>query len=287
MSTDRAYIVTPKYSDTALLSANQQVSGAPATNLAIARPRAFWRSINDNPTLTIAFPGAAAKSVDTLILGFINPATPYDMFRMRFASSQANLSAAPAYDTSFVSAWPYDPAVLESPYALMHRAFSFPEIAQLWVSIEFSFSTVNQGVDPYVQMGRLILGKRIEPATSVVGGWAAGFDEPVAETVDLGGEESPRPMGAKRSLEARWQNLDRYEHDALMAALIERGSSKDLALVIDEEQTINAMPNIAVGRVKRPTSIPHTMAVGTDGPKADARFSLSLTVSEMAPTEMR
>jgi len=270
----KAFIVTPKYSDLATLTASDAVSGAGATNLQKARPKLYWRSTSNAPYLVGDL--GASRSLDTLVLGYLN-AQALATFRLRLASTEAGLTGgSPAYDSTSLDTWPSGSDL--SAYALTHRLLNFTSTSATWFRVDFYFgaSTVQ-----YAKLGRLILGEKIEPATSVAFGWAASFDEPVAETVDLGGEESPRLMGARRTLEATWQHLTHGEHDRLYQTLLERGSARDLALVIDPDFTSYPMPMIAVGRVKRVLSFPNTFRTA-----AGAFFSLSAAVTEMAPTEM-
>lgn len=274
---DNAYILSPKLSDNATLTASDSIGNADATNLQQPRPRLKWRSVSSSPWLQYDF-GTAVR-IDTVVLGYIN-ATSTDTFRVRMASTQAKLTDGTAErDTTAVPVWA--PGSNLAPYAQIHRRLKMTApapVALRWARIDFNFSSNPAG---YVDMGRAMLGARIEPARSVKSGWQAGFEEAVAETVDLSGEESPRPTGTKRTLDATWHDLVEVDADALYSMLLERGSSQDVALCLDPDASKYPMQRTVVGRLKQAMTFPQTLKSGTV-----QHFSVACRVSELAPILM-
>lgn len=271
----RAFILSPKTSDASAITASTTVSNTAAVNVLRARPRLYWRSTNTNPYLEGNF--GSAKAVNTLVQGVVNGKSG-DTFRLILASSQANLTAAPLFDTNHIPVWPVGSDL--SNYAKVHRVLTFDLKSSAWYRVEYNFAGNSDG---FVQLSRLILGSRIEPATSIESGWSIGGEESIAETVDMGGEESPRGMGgSKRNHTVTWSNLLESERESLYTLLLERGSSKDIVLGIEGCEGQYAMSRLYIGRVKHAFSFPQVM-MASDGVQ---RFTVSLTVSELAPIEM-
>lgn len=280
---NKAFILSPRVSDRARLTASEAVGGMSVGNVQIARPKRKWRSTSSTPYIVGYFHPddfPTIPTVDTMVLGFANWG-PTDTGTFRMATSEANLVASPGFTYDIDASL----ADIDGFYRLSHRPFVFTaQSTYRWFRLDFSFAAT------YVQMGRFMLGERVEPACDVKSGWTTSFEEEVAQTVDLGGEESPRHMGVRRSMEVQWQFLTEAEMNntsgdpCLYTTLLERGSSRDVALVVGATDTPNIMPRMVVGRVKRQFSFPHTFEVG--GPVTTPLFGLSVTVAEMAPTEM-
>jgi len=275
----RAFILSPRLSDRGSITASTAVSGAVAGNLLLPRPRSFWRSTNASPFVEENL--GAQRVLDTLVIGFTNGKTSgatTDTFRLRVdAASQAGVTASPDYDSGDQPIWPVGSDL--SAFLTVHRVFTFPQVTAQYLRVDFNFPASSGG---YVQAARLMVGKRIEPATSAEAGWSIGGSEDVVETVDMGGEESPRSMGVKRSQTVTWNNLLESERDLIYAALLERGSSRDLTLAIEGSEGVYSMSRVHIGRVKQAFSFAHKMKAGDK----IQRYSLSVTVNEMAPVEM-
>lgn len=272
----RAYVLSPKLSDLSTYTASNSVTNAVASNVRIARPFTFWRSTSTTPWLKGNF--GTPRTVNTVSLGYIN-AQASDTVRIRLASSDAGLTSSPGYDSNveFGSPVLIIPAGVDSSaYRFVHRSIEITSQTFQWFQLDFGFGSNSDG---YVQLSRAMLGERIEPLTSIKTGWKTSLIEPVVETTDLGGEESSRPTGAKRSVEAEWHNLTESERDSLYAMLIERGSSKDFTFVIDPQ---GPMAHIHIGRNKSPVVFPKIMNIDS----GEVQYSHALQVSEMAPLEM-
>lgn len=276
----RAFILSSKLSDVSAISASSAVTNAVATNVLLARPRLYWRSTTSTPSLEGDF--GLTRTVDTLVVGFAN-AKLGDTLRLRLATSQANLTASPGYDSTPFAFWPTGGDL--SAYSKVHRVFTFTDKSFRWWRVDFGFGSNSDG---YAQAGRVMLGKRIEPAVSVGPQWSLGASEGVAETTDLGGEESPRIMGSRRSMTVTWHDLTEAERESLYALILERGSAKDITLAIEPSEGAYSMSRVVIGRIKQVVSFQQTMLVPAgDGESPPVQhFTVSITVSEMAPIEM-
>jgi hypothetical protein len=186
-------------------------------------------------------------------------------------------------DFGYLPMWP--PGSDLSDYAKIHRVFTFVEQTAQWYRVDYDFAGNSDG---YVQGGRLIIGNRIEPLTSVESQWSMGGQEEVAETVDMGGEESSRAMGVKRSFSCTWHNLRESEREQLYVMKLERGSSKDVVLAVEPPEGEYSMSRIHIGKIKDYFSFEQTMeALEPDNGPPTQRFTVSFKIQEAAPIEMR
>lgn len=281
----RAFILSPYNSDLSV-TASSAIANAGASNLLLARPKLYWRSTNATPYVQGLLRG---DDVDTFVLGFTNGRThvasgsvyPADTLRVRLADVEANLLSSPLYDSGDFDVYP--PGANWMKYARVHRVKTLDTVeGALVYRVDFSFSNP----DGYVEAARIMLGKRIEPLVSVKTGWSMGGSEEIAESVDMGGEESPREMGTKRQQSATWHNLIEAEREEMYEMCLERGSSKDICLAIEPSEGKYAMSRVYIGRIKDAWSFQQTMSTGGDE-NTDQRFTVSVTVKEMAPIEMR
>lgn len=95
-------IIAKPYSAT--ITAASAASTMPASNLNLAQPTDVWRSTSLTSQYIVADLGSA-KAVDTIALMFTNLTSAATM-RIRGATSQANLTASPGYDSSTINpAW--------------------------------------------------------------------------------------------------------------------------------------------------------------------------------------
>lgn len=278
----RAFILSPKMSDAGSILASSSVSNMTINNVLKARPKIFWRS--GGVTAHVEGNFGSEVSIDTLFLGYIK-AQEGDTFRLRLADTQSNLLIDPLFDSetsnpSGVSIWPLNADL--SSYLLPHRVWTLPS-AQLcaYYRIDFDFT---DNTYAYVQIARISLGKRVEPVVSVQTGWEIGGNEEVVESISMGNEETARSMGVKRSHTVTWHDLTESERESIYALLLERGSAKDLILAIEPMEGAYSMSRTYIGRIKRAFSFKQTALV--DGSETGQHFTVTLTVEELAPTEM-
>jgi hypothetical protein len=280
MPDDTAYLLSPRLSDAATLAASDAVGGAGGANVQIARPGLVWQSTSSTPYLTIDF--GEAVTIDTIGLGWIN-AGESDTFRLRAAASAAAVTSAPVVDAT-ETVWP----ALESPhsgvadlslYGLVHRPYRLAAAQTLrYWRIDFTFTS-------YVQMGRLLMGERVQPALPVAFNWAPTGTEPIVETADMGGEEVARPRGVKRGVRMEWGRLTSREAlGGMYALLLERGSSGDMMAVVDPGQTeadcpqyANPMAHCYIGRKKESFELVNTFY---------NNHTLVVAVQELSPVVM-
>lgn len=265
-----AYLLSPKLSDAATFSSSATVGNGGVSNLQDPRPR--YRAVFSSASPYIEIDFGAATTVNALGIGFINSASASDTFQLRGKATYP-VTSSPTVDSTALTIWPGGSSL--SNYAEIHRAYAFNGSSLRYWRIDFNCSQA-------VQIGRLLLGQRIEPAAGVSLGWVPGSREPIAATVDLGGGETRRPMGGPgRNVRVAWPKLTSTEAFASMEEmLLERGSARDFMLVVDQDaaQGVTPMPYLYIGCA--PDGL-ETQQVTYDG-----TFTRELEVTELAPIRM-
>lgn len=266
-------IISPKQSDAIHeMVASNAVGGASVANLRNQRTKSVWQSTTTTPFITIDAGGVV--NWNALVFGYFN-GDDESIFRLRVATSEADLTAAPNFDSGWIDYWPTGSDL--SNYVRPHRLYTFGTSGARWWRVDFDWSA---NPDGYVRGARLILGTKLTPVDSAAPGWDFGHAEDVVETEDMDGGESTRPRGSRRKLTFGWHpgGLTKAEGAAIHELLLERGSSRDVVVCVDTSEVINPMDVLYIGRVKEPVSILHV-------PVAYRQTSFSVT--ELGITEMR
>jgi hypothetical protein len=264
------YLLSPRISDGCTLTASTSVSDASASNLQQARPNLVWQSTTTDPYLLLD--GTIARSFNALFLGYLNGQSG-DTFRLRGHTADS-WGGATDYDSGSLPVWPAGADL--AAYRYPHRWLLFSPVSALrYWRVDFDFAGNDDG---FVRMGRLILADALE-LYQVARGWSGNISEPPVEVEDLSGEQAARPRRARRSVSVRWPDagLTRAQGVALQELLLERGSAKDLAMVLADDHTY-PMDVAYVGRVKQQVGIQH----------APPRWrTTGFELTELTPTVMR
>jgi hypothetical protein len=271
-------LINPRASDDAVMAASNAVGSAGVANLQDQRPKLVWQSTTTTPFITIN--AGAAVLWNALFLGYFNGQAA-DTLRLRGATSEANLTAAPSYDSNTllpggITAWPVGSNLAN--YRYPHRLFLFTPGGSLqWWRVDFAWGS---NTDGFVRGGRLALGLAVTPETGAAPGWEASHSEPIIETEDMDGGQTTRPRGARRSMPFSWMDaaLTKAEAAQIQELLLERGSSRDLVVCLDTTELLYPMPVLYVGRVKQRVSIKQMFI---------SYRSTGFEVEELAVTEMR
>lgn len=251
-------IGSPKLSDAGTLTASSQVAGMEATKLQLMRPSLKHRST----ALSFFYTGnlGSAKTIRLVSLCYSN-AKSVTTWRVRFATSEANLTAAPAYDSGSISFWPGG-ADLSSWLTTHSRLYLGPGgQTATWYRIDIDHSTSG---DSYFEAGRLVVAEGIEFAettrTKIDGALAITYAEPVVEVEDQGGEQSPRRRKVRGSIgPIQYRGLTEAEALGSISPLLrDRGSSRDVLLVTDTSEAVYPMDYMVLGRMRDPQPIFNT-----------------------------
>ena len=206
----------------------------PAANLQTLQPGevARWTSL---ATIAADIDLVAAAAVNVVALGPHN-GTSAATWRVRGATSQANLTAAPGYDSGSGSMWPatgrpsgYDGVKLWS-LLYLSAAQSFR-----WWRFDVADAA---NPDGYFEAGRWIVDAAWQPAKNLRYGWGVGWDDPSEIVRAIGGQAWPVPRSRARVLEF---TLGSMSEDEMMANAYEiarkRGKAKDVLVARDPAAT--------------------------------------------------
>ncbi|TXL72563.1 hypothetical protein FHP25_25030 [Vineibacter terrae] len=225
----RALFLSPRSIGEATLTASSEAF--PVGNLKLAaQPSKVWRSATSNPWVVIDM--GAAVAVDTLAMVGVTFGGG-DFWQLRGASSQANLTAAPGYDSTSVSVWPVTGKPADAGWLQHTCLLRLPSVQTFrWWRIDFAGTLVQAGV--------LLLDKAITPSVNFSRGWELG-DEPADRVVPTPyGRTLVEPRDNPRVKSLPWNLLT--EADAMAAGgmgdlLRERGTAKPFLLCLDPEAT--------------------------------------------------
>lgn len=272
------FILSPKITDAATITGSATVAGGGVINLQSARPNLSAVFTTTTPYFVLNC--GAAVTVNTIAVGFMSTGSATDTVRVRGASSEANLTASPGFDTGTALIWPQGSSSDLTPYARIHRWLDLGgSRTYQWFRVDFSCAAAPS-------IGRAFLGLRVQPALPIMWGWIPAGNEPLAESLSLSGLSIGRPMGGmKRAVQVEWGRLTRAEALVSMyRVLMERGSSKDFLIVADPDTGVadftagvDHMPFTYIGRRSETLELPNTFAQSV---------SLRIKVEELAPLGM-
>lgn len=174
------FLATPWIVDavTTVITTSNELASLPVTQLKKMQPSSVWRTMNlTNIYLTVDC--ATEQAIDLIALLHTN-ATNGATWRIRGATSEGNLTAAPGYDsgTMDISVWKAVGAVATERETGWR---SFPALKRLaleqvyrWWRIDISDPN---NPDGYFQAGRLYLTKAWTPTVNLQFNWALGWQD--------------------------------------------------------------------------------------------------------------
>jgi hypothetical protein len=265
--TSLAYILSPKLSDAATLTGSGTVANSGIDNLQSPQPRI--RTIFTSGSCYVEGDFGLAVVVDTLAVGYMTSLASTDTIRFRCKNSYP-VTSSPLIDVSF-PIWPTGSDL--SAYYDKHRQMEFTQQTARYFRVDFSCSAAPE-------IGRLIVGRRIEPLNTITS-WANDILEPVTATIDFSNQETRRPVGGpRRTVHLEWPPaLSKTEAlGRLTETILERGLSKDylVALAHGDDETISPMSYVYLGcgTIKAPFNT------------LNHNFHVSVDLTEMAPLRM-
>lgn len=153
------FIARPTTSDAATVTASSEADNYPATNLQVQQPRDYFRSADDSDFyLTIDLGAAVAVNVIALLYTNADTSTQW---RIRGATSEANLTAAPGYDSTVEDHWPdADLSTWDRTHAV--KLLSTPQSYRWWRIDISGLSALD-----YYQAGRLYIDAAFNPTRTM------------------------------------------------------------------------------------------------------------------------
>jgi hypothetical protein len=264
-----AYILSPKKADAAIISGSATVANSSVTFAQNPMPRS--RVIFPTGNCFLEWDFGSAIPMDSFFIGFVNSRLATDTLHFR-AGLNTPAYTSPLIDSGPLKFWPVGSDL--STFAEIHRGYSHPTVHNC------RYARVDISCASAVQIGRAFPGLRIQPEHNV-SAWGFEAQEPIAVTVDLGGEEIRRPMGGtRRSVRMEWPSLTRVEAlGRIYQLLLERGSARDY------------MVSLRSGEGVEITSPMHGLYLGCGGLKMVFNtfthiWSATLELTEMAPLRM-
>ena len=224
-------LATPALSDAGTITAGAEESANPATNLLTLQPGEVWQT----PALASIFVELDLGSAQTINLVALlgHNGTDAATWRVRSATSQANLTASPTRDTGNVSMFPI---TRPSDWTVLHSIDwnSTGESARWW-RVDM-IDAANP--DSKFRAGRLYVANAWQPTVNIVEGWSLGWLDPSPRQLAIGGQMYPLTRNPRRvvNFALRFQTEDQIYNNAFETDRL-RGSSKDILVVRDPDAT--------------------------------------------------
>lgn len=242
-------LAEPTAIDAATVTASDEVGTLPVSNLKRYMPFDRWRTNASviTPYLTIDF--GAATPVRIIWLGYTN-ATSSATWRIRAATTEANLTADPVYDSGILSHWPsYDLSSWNRTHALLVLQGA---LAYQWWRID-----INNVGGPYYESGRFYMSDPWTPTRGMDFGSSIGMVDSSPKVRSLGGVGYVKRRGVWREATFRFSSLSFNEviHYAEPIERIRRSSRDVLAIMKTDEPSVY-MDRTLYGYFKEmPTSV--------------------------------
>lgn len=263
----RAYLLSPRWSDIATLSGSATVGNGVIGNVQ-----------NNNPQLRAVFTGSSvyiegdfgvSRTIDSLGLGFLNSISGADTIQFRCKNTYP-VTSSPLYDSTPVTVWNSGSDL--SSYLEIHKSLE-------WDSVTARYFRVDISCSHNVQLGRLMVGRRVEPVNDI-SFITPGGPEAQSIVTSLSGSDFTRFQGGiKRSVKVEWLGLTKTESfKNIKEFLLERGANRDFMLSCDSADIIAPMAYIYIGRSPAGLNLPHNGFLHI--------WTANLEVFEMGPIRM-
>jgi hypothetical protein len=238
-STDQAVgnalFLSPRWIDAATVTASSTEGLLTADNVQTARPDQVWRATGDTAEY-LAWDFGEDVMVEALALVAHNLSSAATL-RLRLGTSEANVTAAPGFDSGAVSAWP----VSGKPDDLDWQSYFSLVLADNATGYRYGRVDIadSANVDGYVQVGRLFVGPAFVPSINVDINPSLGLTSPD----EAGRSAFGHTFGDNRGPAARVMQLpmSALDEDEMGDELFELqrycGLAKDFAFCLNPEAT--------------------------------------------------
>jgi len=244
------------------------LSGAPSMpRLFLAYDRSTdWTVNKGSATGTFTINGSAAvpavavtnDEINLIALLYHN-ASQAATVRVRGATSLANLTASPGYDSGTIlmwdASWPSD----QSPLHLLHWLGTATKKYTFW-RLDITDS-VNP--DGYIEAGRLYIDEawQLPQYKNISYGWAGQFIDPTTQTRSKGGQLYSEEMPAWRNLQASIDWLNQDEMYGSFYDIQRRNASKiPVLVIINPDATTHLLRQSIYGKLTQLQPMQHAQA---------------------------
>lgn len=175
-----AFLLSPRASDTATITAATEVPTLPVANVQNVQPKKVYRSLSTSVSLSIGL----AAPLDCTHLAIVGANLDDSAWvRLRGAAAPIDISGAPVVDTDWINPWPLGakPDAPDWPSWMQVLNWENEDPLQYW---QLDIVDGGGGLS-YIDIGRLIIGKPWRPSMNFdFGGTPIAFDprDAVAET---------------------------------------------------------------------------------------------------------
>ena len=250
-------IATPELSDAAAITASSAQATMPASNLKKMQPGDRWRATGDTAEY-LEIDLGAAKDINLVALLYHN-ATSAATWQIRAATSQANLTAAPGYDSGVINmweaGWPADQDPLHARLWLGAGSQNFR-----WWRIDLADAA---NPDTWLEAGRVYVSKawQLPSGKNIEYGWEMRRVDPSPRA---------RTKGSQLYVEAQtmWRELmcslnwlteaEMYDNFGEIQRL--RGASRDVFVMRDPNATAQLLRQSIYGLMSQLAPITHAQA---------------------------
>lgn len=269
---NRIVIATPELVEGATLTGGGTISASmPVANLQDQQPAnaVRWTSLTG---MYVEVDLGAAYAINALFAGYHNGTTDCTL-RWRGATSQANLTASPGYDSTAESAWAagsrpagYDGEKLSS--------FKWLTTAQTYRWWRLDIADAGNP-DGYFDLGCLIVDAAFQPERNYEFGAGFGHDDPSPLRVGQGGQTWPQAVPSSGVRRFRVPNLTEDEAFGTIFELgRKRGRKKSVLVVPKPEATTHLHRQMIYGLMVEDPTIREGRG---------QRYAASLAVKELRP----
>jgi hypothetical protein len=221
-------------------SSSQSGASTPASNLNVDYPNMVWRS-------TSATGAFLEFSLDSALpwdfIGLVGASLfAADTVRIRAASTQAGVTTAPAYDTTF--------SVSGTANSDFNLAFHAPVTVRTLSYFRLDF-TLSGNPNAFVQAQRLVVGKRVEADGIDVG---AEFNfEDTSRISDYRGIQISDPFDAKQSWKFSVSNVKVDDYNTNWRSFLKAASGKGVLFIPDTVNGQHSQESV-FGRIQGQTN---------------------------------
>lgn len=241
-------------------------------NVLTVQPSEFARFVSDVAATTYFIINTALGAVGgersiAVFVGYSNVSARATI-RLRVASSEANTTASPLYDTGVVNFW-HDTSV--GPFTTTTYVKPFPrgghhlfvidaadaDVDMRWWRIDIDDEGEN--TDGWVQVGVINIGEVFAATNPINNGWSFGAAPIWVGQTAMGGQKYRRSVAAPGVVEATWQMTSQAEANRLHNIVRNNAESKAMLCVIDADDDTGIMNNLAWGHMTatQPIAVPH------------------------------
>jgi hypothetical protein len=180
--------------DSAVYTASSEASGFPIENVDNIQPGTVWRSTGKASEYIVIDLGSVSTFdfIGLFHTNIVNDAA--HTIRIRTADTEANLTAAPDYDSTATRAIP---SGVQSDYSYTNLLHQITEQSNQWVRIDL---VASNNTDAYISVGRVYVSKAFIPTRNMSYGWSMGIEDKTEALQALGGASHPATKPKTRLL---------------------------------------------------------------------------------------